>query len=83
LAVVALGSNKRVIKLLELGAKPSARDPEGLIPLHYAAINGDVKIIEMLLKRKAVNWKGHNSTSLLYLAAINGYIKAVRVITNT
>ncbi|KAG2489193.1 hypothetical protein HYH03_012218 [Edaphochlamys debaryana] len=47
------GSWKVVTALLDAGADPEARSPEGLTALHLAAISGDVKAVRELLKAGA------------------------------
>jgi len=42
-------------KLLSFGAKPDACDTFGNTPCHYAAEDGDVTILDVLLRRRAVD----------------------------
>jgi len=42
-------------KLLSFGAKPDARDTFGNTPCHYAAEDGDVIILDVLLRHRAVD----------------------------
>jgi len=42
-------------KLLSFGAKPDARDTFGNTPCHYAAEDGDVIILDVLLLHPAVD----------------------------
>ena len=42
-------------KLLSFGAKPDSRDTFGNTPCHYAAEDGDVTILDVLLRHRAVD----------------------------
>lgn len=42
-------------KLLSFGAKPDARDTFGNTPCHYAAEDGDVIILDVLLRHRSVD----------------------------
>ena len=41
--------NQHIIELIEEGAEINGKDDENKTPLHWAALNGDTKVIEVLL----------------------------------
>ena len=51
-------------KLLSFGAKPDARDTFGNTPCHYAAEDGDVIILDVLLRHRAVDPNAQVYTAL-------------------
>lgn len=72
------GNEQAVLKLLKKGAKV---DKNGWTPLHYAAANGNNKIVKMLLVRDAfVNAASPNGTTPVMMAAEAGHIYTVRLL---
>ncbi|WP_119153994.1 ankyrin repeat domain-containing protein [Caldimonas tepidiphila] len=79
LMIAALKGNlDMVLRLLDLGAEP---DHAGWTPLHYAASNGDPRIVELLLARGVrVDAESPNGTTPLMMAAGYGSESAVRLL---
>jgi len=43
--------------LITAGADINFQDSNGNTPLHHACLNGNKKIVEMLLKKPSLDWK--------------------------
>lgn len=67
-------------KLLSFGAKPDARDTFGNTPCHYAAEDGDVIILDVLLRHRSVDPNAQDITGKtpLMKATRNGKLEAVK-----
>ncbi|XP_048762327.2 transient receptor potential cation channel subfamily A member 1-like isoform X2 [Ostrea edulis] len=55
-------------------------DCDGLTALHLAALNGHVKIINLLMQKGACLTRAHDDNSPIHMAAINGYTKCIRAL---
>lgn len=74
----AMGEQAWVEKLIQRGASVN---PAGWTPLHYAAANSRLSIIELLLRKKAdINAKSPNGTTPLMMAARANATDAVRLL---
>jgi len=60
--------------LLDLG------DSEGLTPLHYASLNGDILVLTTLLEKGAIMKEDNYGDTPLHLAALNGHHEAARIL---
>ena len=71
-----------VSELLNYGAAPDAKDPDGATALRYAAEDGSVAIANLLLQKGAdVHTRSHkNASSPLGAAYIHGYMDIVRLL---
>ncbi|XP_062571452.1 transient receptor potential cation channel subfamily A member 1-like [Saccostrea cucullata] len=55
-------------------------DCDGFTALHLAALNGHVKIINLLMQKGACVTRAHDDNSPIHMAAINGYTKCIRAL---
>ncbi|XP_022317392.2 transient receptor potential cation channel subfamily A member 1-like isoform X2 [Crassostrea virginica] len=55
-------------------------DCDGLTALHLAALNGHVKIINLLMQKGACVTRAHDDNSPIHMAALNGYTKCIRAL---
>ncbi|KAK6592299.1 hypothetical protein H4I95_11870 [Botrytis cinerea] len=78
LSLAAENNHVSVLQLLlEAGASITTRDNRyGLSPLEWAVLQGNVKIVEILME-KAISWSG---TSLLSIAAARGHESLVKLL---
>ena len=69
-------------KLLAEGADATLTDSYGYTPLHWAAVNGHVKMTELLLLKTNADIDARNDRDLtpLFLAAQNGQVDVARVL---
>jgi acyl-coenzyme A synthetase/AMP-(fatty) acid ligase/acyl carrier protein len=66
----ANGRTQVVALLLEKGASPSLRDPNGVMPIHMAAQHGPVEILDLLVKAKVpLHVRDDNEQTILHHAA--------------
>uniref|UniRef100_A0ACD5WD78 Uncharacterized protein n=1 Tax=Avena sativa TaxID=4498 RepID=A0ACD5WD78_AVESA len=74
------GSMDAFIYVLDHGADPVKADGQGLTPLHYAAANGDYKMVELLLaKGVPVDPESVGGTPL-HVAASHGHDEAMEIL---
>jgi ankyrin repeat protein len=60
---------------VEQQAEVDAKDTDGWTPLHSAAANGHLDVVEFLVERQAeVNAKNKDRATPLHLAALNGHL---------
>ena len=79
LMLAAFKKNRQVVEALL--AKGALVNQDGWTALHYAAMGGDVEIIQMLLKHSAeVDARSPNLTTPLMMAAMGGNIYAVKAL---
>ncbi|XP_060066971.1 ankyrin repeat and protein kinase domain-containing protein 1-like [Ylistrum balloti] len=72
---------KEAIKLLKEGAGVDFRDQTGCRPLHYAAKNGYVEVIELLLEKGAQTFAwDNNGQTALHKAVMQGHVQAIVVL---
>lgn len=77
LAATTAGEAEEVIKLLREGANPDAGNHDGLRPLHQAAIDNRVDLINILLDSTAnINVRDNEGWTPLHGAASNGHIES-------
>lgn len=75
------GDSGRVFWELERGADPRLADEDGDTVLHYAASNGHVRCVELLLLNGAdVNARNHGYRTPLNMAAASGRVAAIRAL---
>lgn len=75
------GDEVRVRSLLARGADPDAKDAQGRRPLHFAAVQGYVRIAEALLDAGAdVDARDEEDQTPLHLAVYNGQREAVELL---
>nr|XP_034311437.1 transient receptor potential cation channel subfamily A member 1 isoform X1 [Crassostrea gigas] len=55
-------------------------DCDGFTALHLAALNGNVKIINLLMQKGARVTRAHDDNSPIHMAALNGYTKCIRAL---
>ena len=79
LAAAKSGSTSECRLLLKAGGDVGERDPITLsTPLHYAAINGHERIIQMLIEHKAnVNSRSRGESTPLHCASQEGHLSSV------
>ncbi|KAK6336186.1 hypothetical protein TWF696_001749 [Orbilia brochopaga] len=77
--VARMGSEKAVRFLLARGADPESRDNDGQTALSCAAVNGNDKIVELLLTRDDVHPDRQDNAGRtpLMMAASRGHVKVV------
>jgi ankyrin repeat protein len=78
----AEGHLAAIALLLRAGARPDAKDADGVTALVWAAVGGHADVASALIAAGAdVNWQGgyHNSTAL-HAAATHGRASVVRVL---
>ena len=65
--------------MLEYGARIDFKNEDEQTPLHLAAINGRLKVIQVLLakERSIIHDDDEDSNTALHLAALNGRDKCV------
>jgi len=72
-----------LVFMIENGADINAKGEYDLTPLHYAANNGHLSVIEYLVNQKAdISKKGKDDCSPLHLAASNGHLDVVEYLVN-
>ena len=75
------GDAQAVVRLLDGGASPNARDGENDVPLHEAARHGDARIVAELLERGAdPNAVNNQGSTPLHLAAWYGHASVVSLL---
>uniref|UniRef100_A0A1I7UJI7 ANK_REP_REGION domain-containing protein n=1 Tax=Caenorhabditis tropicalis TaxID=1561998 RepID=A0A1I7UJI7_9PELO len=75
----AMGNNKLVVRLLDLGANINATNQLGMTAYHYAAREGKLPVIDTLLQRGAAkNMKTRLGVTALTLACAGGHADVVR-----
>jgi ankyrin repeat protein len=63
---------EKIIKLLEGGANPNAKDTTGFSALHWATMNGNIEIILLLIDKGAdINAKDNDGRSPIHYSADN------------
>ncbi len=76
----AAGHLSTVQILQEFGAQPSILGPDRNLPLHYAAWDGHVKIVELLLSDANMNARGYSGRTILFIGALRGHESIVRLL---
>lgn len=72
---------KTIVSLIEHGCDVKAKTPTGRTPLWYAATEGRIDIVELLLKYTVnINDKAQDGSSPLTQAAFNGYSHIVKLL---
>lgn len=62
--------NMKYLKMLLLGSDPNIKDSNGWTALHYAAQNGDLESVKILIDKKAnINSFSNNGRTPLHLAS--------------
>lgn len=75
---------KTVERLLDMGADPNTKGPNGCTPLHNSALRGNEHITQMLIDRGAdVNARNDSGEPPIHKAAFNGSIETLRVLLNS
>jgi hypothetical protein len=83
LAAIERGDDDRVIELLQSGADPNSQDPLGRTALMYAGINGQTRLMKLLIAKGAdVNAvaQGFNRVTPLIASVLFGDPNAVRLL---
>ncbi|XP_041357845.1 transient receptor potential cation channel subfamily A member 1-like [Gigantopelta aegis] len=57
-------------------------DAKGRTALHVASMNGNTKILSLLMKKGAVFARDYESNNALHYAAMNGYTQSIRLLVN-
>ncbi|THV44340.1 hypothetical protein BGAL_0668g00040 [Botrytis galanthina] len=77
------GASRTAKKLIEYGADFDAKDKEGRSPLYYAAYYGNLKVIQLLIERKAqLDSTDKNSETALIAACRKHYEAIIRVLVD-
>jgi len=74
----ALGETTIVDQLIALGANITVVDQYGWLPLHYAAEQGHVDLIERLRTPEIINSPENNGNTPILMAAIRGHLQVVK-----
>lgn len=71
--------------LLERGADASLEDYSGRYPLHVAALEGHVLVLQILIQKKAavIDEEDAQGDTALHLACLNGSLPAVRLLISS
>ena len=81
LMIAAIYNRKETAKfLIEKGASAKIKSREGKSPIHYAAENGSVEVLEILLSVSDINQPGGDRKTPLMYAAINGHYKCLSLL---
>jgi ankyrin repeat protein len=81
--VASFHGNEAAAKLLiEHGADPAARDRGGYTPLHWAALKGYKRVVELLVRLVDVNTQSSAGLTALLQASAAGHLDAARVLLN-
>jgi len=72
-----------LVFMIENGTGIDTEDKNGFTPLHYAARNGHLSVVEYLVNQKAnINAKTCNDCTPLHYAANNGHLSVVEYLIN-
>eukprot|EP00438_Fugacium_kawagutii_P026222 Skav209636 [mRNA] locus=scaffold2751:88952:96923:+ [translate_table: standard] len=66
--------------LLQRPTNPNLKDCSGSAPLHYAAGNGHLELVQLLLEANANKDAGSKGCTPLYIASKNCYVDVVRIL---
>lgn len=80
IAAAGAGDSRKLEQLLAGGGSPNARDRRGFTALTIASLNGDVPVMDVLLRRKAqMHMRGTNPDALM-LAVQSGNTEAATLL---
>ena len=76
----AAGHSSTVQLLQEKGAESDILDSSKNLPIHYAAWDGHVHIVEILISDANMNVRGYSGRTLLSIGALRGHENIVRLL---
>ena len=81
LHLAAAAGHLSTIQLLqERGAQPDILDSSRNLPLHFAAWDGHVQVVEMLLSDSNIDTQGYLGRTILCISALRGHETLVRLL---
>ncbi|CAK8679344.1 unnamed protein product [Clavelina lepadiformis] len=75
------GRYNACVRLLDSDQGPNIineKDDQGMTPLHFAAMNGHVKVVQLLMNRGAIIHRNLIGATPLHVAASSGYTRTIR-----
>ncbi len=75
-----------LIELEKQGINSAIQDTSGMIPLHYACMNGHIDVVDMIVQDSSALWidvpLNKDLESPLHKAAGNGYLELIKLLVN-
>ena len=75
----AAGHLSTVRLLQEKGAEVNMQDSSRNLPIHYAAWDGHIQVVEMLISGANANFQGYSGRTVLNIGALRGHESIVRL----